>query len=99
MLYNAQGNYAEAKNLSQRALTIFQKALGDQHPDTQDFLFVTKMLNVQALLDCDTQTLYGHLQTLAQQANLPYPDTETNLILLERIATNPQLLQNLRKAL
>jgi tetratricopeptide (TPR) repeat protein len=99
MLYNAQGNYGEAKTLSQRALSIFQKALGDQHPDTQDSLFATKMLNVQVLLDCDTQTLFGHLQTLAQQANLPYPDTETNLMLLERIATNTQLLQSLREKL
>jgi hypothetical protein len=33
------------------------------------------------------------------QANLPYPDTKIDLILLETIATNPQLLQNLRKAL
>ena len=99
MLYNAQGNYAEAKNLSHRALTIFQKALGDQHLDTQDSLFATKMLNVQVLLDCDTQTLYGHLQALAQQENLPYPDTETNLMLLEEIATKPQLLQSLRETL
>ena len=99
MLYNVQGNYAEAKKLSQRALTIFQKVLGNQHLNTQNSLFATKMLNVQALLDCDTQTLYGHLQALAQQENFPYPDTETNLILLERIATNPQLLQSLRETL
>jgi tetratricopeptide (TPR) repeat protein len=99
LLYNAQGNYAEAKTLSQRALTIFQQKLGDQHPDTQDSLFSTKMFNVQVLLDCDTQTVLGHLKALAQQANLPYPDTETMLILLEEIATNPQLLQSLRQAL
>ena len=99
VLYNSQGNYADAKKLSQRALTIFQKALGDQHPNTQNSLFATKMLKVQTLLDCDTQTLYGHLQALAQQANLPYPDTETNLMLLERIATTPQLLQSLRETL
>ena len=99
MLYNVQGNYADAKKLSQRALTIFQEVLGNQHPHTQQVLFTTKMLNAQVLLDCDTQTLYGHLQNLAQQANLPYPDTEINLILLERIATNPQLLQSLRETL
>jgi len=99
LLYNTQDNYAEAQSLSQRALTIFQKTLGDGHPQTQNSLFATKMLNVQALLDCDTQTLYGHLQTFAQKENLPYPDTETNLMLLERIATNPQLLQLLRESL
>ena len=98
-LYNAQGNYVEAKTLSQRALTICQQTLGDQHPDTQDSLFATKMFNVQFLLDCDTQTLLGILQAFAQQVNLPYPDTETNLMLLEEIATNPQILQSLREAL
>lgn len=32
------------------------------------------------------------------QANLPDLDTEINLILLEAIATNPQLLKSLREA-
>jgi len=99
LLYNAQGNYTKAKTLSQRALTIRQQKLGDQHPDTQNCLFATKMFNVQVLLDCDTQTLFDLLQTFAQQANLPDPDTETNLMLLEIIATNSQLLQSLRQAL
>jgi tetratricopeptide (TPR) repeat protein len=99
LLYNAQGNYADAKNLSQRALTIRQQKLGDHHPHTQDSLWITKMLNVQVLLDCDTQTLFSILKTIAQEANLPYPDTETNLMLLEIIATNPQLLQSLREEL
>ncbi len=99
MLYNIQGNYGEAKTFSQRALTIRQQKLGDQHPHTQNSLFTTKMFNVQVLLDCDTQTLFDILQALAQQANLPDLDTETMLILLEEIATNPQLLQSLRQAL
>jgi tetratricopeptide (TPR) repeat protein len=98
-LYNAQGNYVEAKTLSQRALTILQQKLGDHHPHTQKSLFATKMFNVQVLLDCGTQTLLGLLQAIAQQENLPYPNTDTNLILLEEIATNPQLLQSLRQAL
>jgi len=33
------------------------------------------------------------------QANLPDLDTKTNLMLLETIATDPQLLQSLREAL
>jgi tetratricopeptide (TPR) repeat protein len=99
MCYNAQGNYAEAKKLSQRALTIVQERLGDHHSHTQKSLFATKMFNVQVLLDCDTQSLYGLLKAIAQQANLPYPDIETNLMLLEDIATNPQILQSLRQAL
>ncbi len=100
-LYNDQGNYTEAKKLSQRALNIFQKVLGDHHPHTQNSLFSTKMFNVQILLNCDTQTLYGVLDFLAQQANLPDldTDTDTDLMLLETIATNPQLLQSLRVTL
>ena len=98
-LYNSQGNYADAKKLSQRALIIRQQKLGDHHPDTQNSLFTTKMFNVQILLDCDTQTLLGLLKGIAQKANLPYPDTETNLMLLETIATNPRLLQSLREVL
>jgi hypothetical protein len=94
-------NYADAQKLSQRALSIWQQKLGDHHPQTQNSLLATKMFNVQVLLDCDTQTLYGVLDLLAQQANLPDPDpdTETDLMLLERIATNPRLLQSLRKTL
>ena len=99
LFYNTQGNYTEAQTLSQRALTILKQKLGDQHLHTQKSLFATKMFNVQVLLDCDTQTLLGILQAFAQQANLPDPDTETNLILLEMIATNPQLLQSLRQVL
>jgi len=98
-LYNAQSNYTEAKKLSQRALTIRQQKLGDHHPHTQKSLFATKMFNVQMLLDCDTQTLFSILDAFAQQANLPDPDTETNLMLLETITTNPQLLQSLREIL
>ena len=89
----------KAKTLFQRAFTICQQKLGDQHPHTQDSLFGIKISNVQILLDCDTQTLLGILKALAQQANLPYPDTETNLMLLEEIATKPQLLQSLRETL
>ena len=99
LYYNAQGNYGEAKTVSQRALTIRQQKLGDHHPDTQNSLFATKMLNVQVLLDCDSDKLFSILKDLAEQANLPYPDTEINLMLLEEIATNPQLLQSLRQAL
>ncbi len=32
-LYNAQGTYAEAEPLYERALTIFEKALGPERPD------------------------------------------------------------------
>ena len=99
LFYNDQGNYAEAQTLSQRAFAIYQQKLGDQHPQTQNSLFATKMLNVQVLLDCDTQTLLGILQAFAQRVNFPHSDTETKLILLEMIATNPQLLQSLRQVL
>jgi tetratricopeptide (TPR) repeat protein len=99
LLYNDQGNYADAKDLSERALTICKQELGDHHPHTQDSLWITKMLNVQVLLDCDSQTLLGILEDLAQEAKLPYPETEIELMLLETIATHPQLLQSLREAL
>ena len=33
LLYHAQGNYAEAEPLYQRALAIWEKALGAEHPD------------------------------------------------------------------
>ena len=98
-LYYAQGNYADAKSLSQRALTIWQEKLGDHHPHTQNLLLGTKMLNIQILLDCDLDTLFSILEGFAQQTNLPDSDTETILMLLETIATNPQLLQSLREAL
>ena len=33
MRYYDQGRYAEAEPLHQRSLTIFEKALGPEHPD------------------------------------------------------------------
>ncbi len=43
-LYQAQGNYAEAEPLYQRALAIWERALGPEHPD------VAKVLNSYASL-------------------------------------------------
>jgi tetratricopeptide (TPR) repeat protein len=37
-LYQAQGNYAEAEPLYQRALTIYQQILGPEHPKTVSVL-------------------------------------------------------------
>ena len=33
VLYDAQGNYAQAEPFYQRAITIYEKALGPEHPD------------------------------------------------------------------
>ena len=33
LLYQAQGKYAEAEPLVKRALAIYEKALGPEHPD------------------------------------------------------------------
>ena len=38
LLYNAQGNYAEAEPLLQRSLTILERALGPEHPDVAQSL-------------------------------------------------------------
>jgi tetratricopeptide (TPR) repeat protein len=43
-LYRAQGQYTKAESLHQRALAIFEKALGPEHPD------VATSLNNLALL-------------------------------------------------
>ncbi len=44
-LYQAQGHYAEAEPLYQRALAIREKALGPEHPDV-----ATSLENYAALL-------------------------------------------------
>ncbi len=44
-LYNAQGHYAEAEPLYQRALVIFEKALGPNHPNV-----ATSLENYAAVL-------------------------------------------------
>ena len=44
-LYQAQGNYAEAEPLYQRALAIDEKALGPEHPDV-----ATSLENYASLL-------------------------------------------------
>jgi len=45
LLYNGQGRYAEAEPLYQRALAIYEKALGERHPDV-----ATGLENYAALL-------------------------------------------------
>ena len=44
-LYRVQGRYAEAEPLYQRALAIFETALGPEHPDV-----ATSLENYAALL-------------------------------------------------
>jgi hypothetical protein len=51
------------------------------------------------LLSCNKDTLFGILQALAQQANLPDLNTETMLTLLEMIENNPELLSSIRQYL
>ena len=45
LLYQAQGNYAEAEPLYRRSLTIYEKVLGPEHPDV-----ATSLANYAALL-------------------------------------------------
>ncbi len=45
LLYQAQGNYAEAEPLFRRSLAIYEKALGPEHPSV-----ATSLENYAALL-------------------------------------------------
>jgi hypothetical protein len=98
-LYEAQNKYAEAENLSKQALAIYQKRLGEQHPNTQNAALTVKMLHIMKLLHCNKETLLGVLQFLAQQAELPAFNTEVALAMLERLESNPELLSDIREAL
>ena len=80
--------------MAQRALAIYQASLGEQHPNTLNSLLTVKGLQVMKLLQCDKQTLISILQ-----ANLLELNTESMLMLLDLIATNPEVLQSLREAL
>jgi tetratricopeptide (TPR) repeat protein len=97
LLRETQGKYTEACTLAQRALVIFQNALGDQHPNTQNSLLNVKFFHVQMLLVCDKQTLISILQSLAEEAKLPYLNAEIILGLLEAICTDPELLHRLQE--
>jgi tetratricopeptide (TPR) repeat protein len=99
LLYESQENYLEAENLAQQALVIYQQKLGNEHPSTQNAALMVKFLYIMKLLSCNKDTLFGILQALAEQANLPDLNTETMLALLEQIENNPQLLSSLREYL
>jgi hypothetical protein len=99
LLYESQENYLEAENLAQQALVIYQQKLGNEHPSTQNAALMVKLLYIMKLLSCNKDTLFGILQALAEQANLPDLNTETMLALLEQIENNPQLLSSLREYL
>ena len=60
-LYQAQGKYAEAEPLYQRALAIREKALGPEHPD------VANSLNNLAVL-YRAQGKYAEAEPLYQRA-------------------------------
>ncbi|MTJ23301.1 tetratricopeptide repeat protein, partial [Dolichospermum sp. UHCC 0352] len=99
LLYESQGKYSEAKNLAKQALVIYQNRLGNEHPNTQNAAVTVKSLYITGLLHCNIETLFGILQVLAQQANLPELNNETALTLLERIENNPELLSSIRESL
>jgi hypothetical protein len=98
-LYDSQENYLKAENLAQQALVIYQQKLGNEHPNTQNAALAVKFLYIMKLLSCNEDTLFGILQALAQQANLPDLNTETMLTLLEMIENNPELLSSIRQYL
>ena len=85
--------------MSQQALTMYQQALGNQHPKTQNALLAVRMLHMQILLHCDTETLLSILQALAQQAEVLAFNTEAMLLMLEALESNTELLSFVREAL
>jgi hypothetical protein len=73
--------------------------LGKTHLHTLNALLGCKITQVQNLLQCDRETLFSLLQTLAHQAELPSLDTSTMLQLLEEILSNTALQDALKQAL
>ncbi len=49
VLYDAQGHYAQAEPFYQRAITIYEKALGPEHPDVaatlENYTLMLRVLN------------------------------------------------------
>ncbi len=64
VLYKAQGRYAEAEPLYQRALAIYEKALGPDHPTT-----ATQLNNLVVLYD--TQGKYAEVERRGRGGNAP----------------------------
>ncbi len=98
LLYETQGKLEDAERLAQRALKIYQTTLGNNHPHTLNSLLTVNIFQMMMLLGCDQQTLIGILQAMAQANDIPELNTETMLMLLEVIATDPDLLQRIREA-
>ena len=61
VLYHSQGQYAQAEPLCQRALAIWEKTLGSDHPDV-----ATSLNNLAALYR--TQGQYAQTEPLSQRA-------------------------------
>ncbi|PPJ61468.1 tetratricopeptide repeat protein, partial [Cuspidothrix issatschenkoi] len=99
LLYYSQENYLKAEDLAQQALVIYQQKLGNKHPNTQNVALIVKSLYIMKLLQCNKDTLFAILGSLAEQANIPDLNTETMLALLEQIENNPQLLSSIREYL
>ncbi len=78
--YNAQGDYAAARPLLERALAITEQALGPTHPDT-----ASSLNNLAALLDSTgdyaaARPLYERALAIYEQALGPtHPDTAQSL--------------------
>ena len=88
-----------AEKLFNKALAIYQKVLGNQHPNTQNAALMVKTLYVMSFLHCKKDTLFAVLDALAQRANLPELNTEIALALLEQIESDPDLLLSIRESL
>ncbi|MBD2138438.1 hypothetical protein H6F32_12755 [Anabaena sp. FACHB-1237] len=60
---------------------------------------MVKLLYIISLLQCNKNTLFNILESLAEQANFADLNTETMLALLKQIENNPKLLSSIREYL
>ena len=95
MLYEAQGDYAKAEPLYQRALAIREKALGPDHPDIATSLNNLAELYMRQGDYAKAEPLYQRALAIREKALGPdHPDIATSLnnlaLLYERRATTPR---------
>src|SRR5260370_29511228 len=79
-LYQEQGKYLEAEPLYLRALSIYEQALGPEHPSTGNTLHQLAYLYQQQGKYLEAEPLYLRALSIKQQALGPeHPSTVTTL--------------------
>src|SRR5690606_33023899 len=90
-LYLIQSRYAEAEPLYRRALAIWEKTRGPEHPDTADAVNALAVIYYRQGRDAGAEPLYRRALAISEKVlGLEHPRTAISLANLGRLRTDQE---------